>query len=179
MDGALSKIIALFISVLLLFIFPVLNMFENQDDTTKVFVLAETTKFVDSVRNLGYITPNMYLEFSRKISATNNIYSIEMEHYHKKYDPVYDDPMVAATFKNDFNVNFKGAYTDTIMKKLFPDVVSSDRTYKLSKSDYFAISVKNKNKTMATKLQEMLFNANMSEAKIIVRYGGMVKDENY
>lgn len=154
-------------------------MFENQDDTTKVFVLTETAKFVDSVRNLGYITPNMYQEFSRKLSATNNIYAIEMEHYHKKYDPIYGDPTVASTFKNDFNVNFKATYTNVIMDKLFPTTIKPDRTYKLSQSDYFAVRVRNTNKTLATKVQEMLFNANLGNAKIIIRYGGMVKDENY
>ena len=179
MGDSFSKIIALFLGVLLLFIFPVLNMFENQDDTSKVFVLTETTKFVDAVRNLGYITPNMYLEFSRKLAVTNNIYAIEMEHHHKQYDPIYEDPTLSSTFKNDFQVNFKGSYTPVIMEKLFPKNPDPDTTYKLSKSDYFAVRVRNTNKTLATKLQQMLFNANISAAKIIVRYGGMVKDENY
>lgn len=179
MGETFGKIISLIIAVVLLFVFPVLNMFENQDDTTKVLVLTETTKFVDSVRNLGYITPNMYLEFTKKLSATNNIYSIEMEHYHTTYDPIYDDPMVASTFKDDFNVNYRATYTKGIMSTLFPDTPSSETIYKLSKGDYFALRVVNKNKTVATKIQEMVFNANLGTAKIIVRYGGMVKDENY
>ncbi|MCX7920459.1 MAG: hypothetical protein N3B21_00330 [Clostridia bacterium] len=179
MESTFSKIIALILATLLLFIFPVLNMFIKQDDTTHIFVFTETSKFVDQVRNLGYITPMMYREFANKLSATNNTYSIEMEHYHKKYDPIYDDPANAATFKDDFNVNFKATYTDNIMSTLFPNPPLTGEKYKLSKGDYFAVRVKNKNKTLATKLQEMLYNANLSEAKIIVRYGGMIKDEAY
>ncbi|RCX13011.1 hypothetical protein DFR58_11968 [Anaerobacterium chartisolvens] len=175
MGESLSKIIALFLSVLLLFIFPILNMFENQDDTTKVFVLNETAKFVDSVRNLGYITPDMYREFTRRLSATNNIYSIQMEHYHKRYDPLDS----AGASENKFNINYRGTYTESIMSELFPASSAADPRYKLGKGDYFAVRVRNENKTLATKIQQMLYGADMAEAKIIINYGGMVKDEDY
>ncbi|MFZ5988350.1 MAG: hypothetical protein ACOYWZ_14655 [Bacillota bacterium] len=190
MGSSLSKIVALLLSVLLLFIFPILNMFEKQDDTTQVFVLTETTKFVDSVRSLGYITPTMYREFTNKLAATNNIYEIEMEHYHRKFDPIYEydysAPAPTPTFMNDFNVNYRAYYTDDIMDVLFPATPTTSPTssvkdsyYKMSKGDYFAVKVKNKNKTIATKIQEMLYNADFITAKILVKYGGMVKDENY
>lgn len=178
MGDSLSKIVALFLAVLLLFIFPILNMFENQDDTTQVFVLTETAKFVDSARSLGYITPTMYREFAYKLSATNNIYEVEMEHYHKKFNPVYDDPTDDTTFKNDFSVDYWATFTGEIMEVLFPDS-STGSNYEMSKGDYFIIKVKNKNKTAATKIQEILYNADLSTSKIMVNYGGMIKDENY
>ncbi len=176
MGESLSKIIALFLSVLLLFIFPILNMFENQDDTTKVFVLNETAKFVDSVRSLGYITPDMYRDFTRRLSATNNVYSIQMEHYRKKYDPVDN---AAGTDGSKFDINYGGTYTEGIMSELFPSTAVQDPGYKLGKGDYFAVRVRNENKTLATKIQEMLYSTNMDNAKIIVNYGGMVRDEDY
>lgn len=179
MGESISKFVIIIVAVIILFIYPVLNMFENQDDTSKVFVLTETAQFVDSVRNLGYITPNMYLEFSRKIAVTNNIYQIDMEHYHVKYDPIYDDPTIPSTFKSDFHINYQGTFTSDIMETLFPDSSTLDRVYKLSKGDYFAMRVVNKNKTIATRIQDMIFNADLGTAKIVVRYGGMVKDENY
>lgn len=178
MGDSLSKIVAIILAVLLLFIFPILNMFENQDNTTQIFVLTQTCEFVDSVRSLGYITPDMYREFVNKLSATNNIYEIEMEHYHQKFDPVYDDPKDAATFKNDFNINYWATYTDEIMGVLFPES-SAGEDYKMSKGDYFKVKVRNRNKTAATRIQEILYNTDLSTAKIMVTYGGMVKDENY
>ena len=75
MSETLSKIIALVIAVLLLYIFPVENMLTRQDDVTRVFVLNETTRFVDSVRNLGYITPVMYMQFTNALSATKRYQS--------------------------------------------------------------------------------------------------------
>jgi len=179
MGDSLSKIVAIILAVFLLFIYPISNMFERQDDISRIFVLAETTKLVDSVRNLGYITPNMYLEFTNNLAATNNTYDIQMEHRSKRYDPVYDDPTIAATFRDSFNVNYTAYFTEDILEKLFTGSPSPEKIYTFSKGDYFVIKVRNKNKTMATKIQEMLYAVGLSTEKIVIRYGGMIKDEDY
>lgn len=182
MADSLSKVVALIIAVFILFVFPMKNEFERQDETSRMLVLTETTKFVDSVRNLGYITPAMYMELTQKLGATNNIYEIKMEHYAKRYDPLYEDPKnQKEEEKGKFNVNYQGEYTKEIMKVLFPDPALGIkvRFYKMSKGDYFAVKVVNKNKTMATKMQEMLYNADFAAEKIMVNYGGMIKDETY
>ncbi|KAB3525460.1 hypothetical protein [Alkaliphilus serpentinus] len=179
MGDSLSKIVAIIIGVFLLFIYPISNMFERQDDITRIFVLAETTKLVDSVRNLGYITPTMYLEFSNNLAATNNLYDIQMEHRRKVYDPLYDDPTIPSTFKDTFNINYTANYTEDIMETLFPDPPNTDGKYTFSKGDYFLVKVTNRNKTIATRIHEMLYATFLSTEKIIVKYGGMIKDEDY
>lgn len=57
MGDSLSKIVAIVLAVLLMFIIPIKSEFERLDDISRIYVLNETTKFVDRVRNLGYITP--------------------------------------------------------------------------------------------------------------------------
>ena len=203
MGDSLSKIIALFLAVLLLFIYPTKNEFERLDETSRVYVLTETAKFVDSVRNLGYITPLMYEEFANRLASTNNLYEIKMEHRKKRYDPVYEDPTAGVPIDTedededdesledgeeyedvapvDFVVGHRTYYNNTIMNVLFPELPideSVDRFYRFEKGDYFAVTVYNKNKTMATRLQEMLYNTSLGVQKIYVRYGGMIKDEN-
>ena len=74
MGDSLSKIVAIVLAVLLMFIIPIKSEFERLDDISRIYVLNETTKFVDRVRNLGYITPRMYLEYVRNIEATDNLY---------------------------------------------------------------------------------------------------------
>lgn len=179
MGDSLSKIVAIIIAVFLLFIYPISNMFERQDDITRIFVLAETSKLVDSVRNLGYITPNMYMEFRNNLAATNNIYDIQMEHRSKRYDPVYDDPTIPSTFKDTFNINYVTYFTDDIMLGLFPDPPNIAGLYTFSKGDYFMVKVRNKNKTIATRIHEMLYATFLSTEKIVIKYGGMIKDEDY
>lgn len=204
MGDSLGKIVALILAVLLLFIYPVKNEFERLDETSRLFVLTETSKFVDSVRNLGYVTPSMYQEYVGRLGVTDNIYEVRMEHRKKRYDPVYDDPTagVPATpeeepeaseegffdsdtledvFPVEYVIGFRTYYNNTIMKVMFPDppvAEDVDTTYEMGKGDYFAVTIYNKNKTIATRIQEMLYNTGMSTEKIYIRYGGMVKDEN-
>ncbi len=179
MSEALSKVFALILAVLLLYVFPVENMLARQDDLTRVFVLNETAEFVDSVRNLGYITPLMYMQLSQNLSATGLVYDIKMEHMHCSVDPVYIDPVDITSFQHDYGLNYRVTYTDEIAEKLFPAVsISGEKKYTLSKGDYFSVTISNKNKTIATRVQEMLIMAELPTKRIRVNYGGMVRDEN-
>lgn len=179
MSESLSKIFALILFVLLLYLFPVENMLTRQDDVTRVFVLNETTKYVDSVRNLGYITPLMYLQYTQNLSATGLTYDVKMEHMHCSVNPVYIDPVDITSFQYDYSLNYMTTYTDEISEVLFPGIPSpNDNIYHFSKGDYFNVTISNKNKTIATKVQEMLIMADLPIKRIIVNYGGMIRDEN-
>ncbi len=179
MTESFSKVIAMIIAVVLLYIFPIENMLIRQDDTARIVVFNETAKFVDSVRNLGYITPLMYLQFMNVLSATGNHYEIYMEHRHGSIDPVYIDPDDTTSFQRTYNVNAEAVYSEDIFNKLFPDpsTPSDDTKYYFTKGDYFSVSVVNKNKTAASKVQEMLYMSEMPVKRIIVNYGGMIRDE--
>ncbi|NLG89140.1 MAG: hypothetical protein GX494_08015 [Clostridiaceae bacterium] len=179
MDDIFSKITALILAVILLYIFPVESMLTRQDEITKVFVLNETAKFVDSARNLGYITPLMYTQFLRVLSSTGNEYEILMEHRHISIDPIYIDPVDKTSFQYDFNINENAYYTEEILACLFPPAAApdQDRYYYMSKGDYFSVHVYNKNKTAAAKVQQMLIMAELPVKRIVVNYGGMVRDE--
>lgn len=181
MSETLSKVFALIIAVLLLYIFPVENLLTRQDDVTRVFVLNETAEFVDSVRNLGYITPVMYRQFSEILSTTGNSYAITMEHRHVSIDPIYTNPADITSFQHDYNSNYRTIYTDEIMKTLFPAVNPPpvDTNYNLSKGDIFSVQVVNGNKTIATRVQELLLMTDLPVKRIIVNYGGMVRDEGH
>jgi len=179
LNDIFSKVIALILAVILLYIFPVENLLTRQDDITKVFVLNETSKFVDSARNLGYITPLMYNQFLHVLSSTGNEYNVLMEHRHVSIDPVYIDPVDNTSFQHDFNTNYKTYYTEQILDCLFPATTAppEDRYYYMSKGDYFSVYVYNKNRTAAAKVQQMIIMAELPAKRIVVNYGGMVRDE--
>ena len=181
MSETLSKVFALIIAVLLLYIFPVENMLTRQDDIAGVFVLNETAEFVDSVRNLGYITPVMYRQFSQVLATTGNRYAIVMEHRHVNIQPVYTDPDDITSFQHDYSSHYQTFYHDDIMQTLFPAVnpLPADTNYYLSKGDLFTVQVMNENKTIATRVQELLLMTDLPVRKIIVNYGGMVRDESH
>ena len=178
MGDSLSKIVAIVLAVLLMFIIPIKSEFERLDDISRIYVLNETTKFVDRVRNLGYITPRMYLEYVRNIEATDNLYEVRLEHGRKIYIPVYEESLSGnLEFKEEHIEEYDTSFTEDIINVLFPDspVGGDDIILELRKGDYFAVTVFNTNRTMATKMQEML-GSNVPVEKIFVRYGGLVND---
>lgn len=194
MDSSLSKIVAVFIAVILLFGYPLYQQAQRQDKLTQFVVQTTVTEFVDAVRTKGYITPDMYLEFNRKLGATGNQYDIQMEHLHKRYNPLYTDPGNPTTFKDDFDTYFNGYYTKDIMGTLFPDNSepsdSKTRRYPklsgddpgdpMSVGDFFTVKVKNVNRTMATILRDFFTNGNTaSNTAVYVPYGGMIINEDY
>ena len=174
MGDSLAKLFVLILTAILLFFNPLLHMFEQQDQTSKLFVLTETTILVDSVRNIGFLSPDMYQEYVNQLSNTANHYEVKIEHHHKKYDPVYTDPLDDTTFKNAYNVNEDCYYTQDILAVLFP-TIGTGSNYEFSSGDYFMIRVYNKNKTIATKMKQMFYGIDFPATNIYVQYGGMVK----
>lgn len=166
-------------------IFPLYHQAEKQDALSQTVVHKAVTEFVDAARTKGYITPKMYLEFSQNLSATGNVFDIQMEHLHKKYNPEYADPSNPNTFKNSYQDYYDGHYTDEIMNVLFPENTgqpedSDTRRYKMGLNDYFNVKVKNQNRTMATVLSDFITAGNSGGfSKIFMNYGGMVINEDH
>ncbi|GGJ23670.1 hypothetical protein [Paenibacillus hunanensis] len=181
MSNAIMKIFAALLALLLMGIWPIYTAYSSQDNSSQIVALNAVTRFVDSVRDKGYITPTMMQQFKDQLFLTGNTYDIQMEHQHKRYDPVYDDD---ANFKNTYQVHYEGYYNSQIEAKLFPAGNDNPddpvRVYKLSQGDFFSVTVKNTNRTMATLMGDMLFGGgNAPNEKIVIPYGGMILNEDY
>lgn len=177
MGNTLSKFIAILLVLLLIYVFPVLNMFENQDYISRTVVLNEVTHFVDATRNLGYITPRMYEDLQIKLQATGNKYVIELTHEHLVIQPVYLDVTDVTTFQETAQNTYENRYTSDILQVLYSN--SPDTNYYFSSGDYFTMKVYNENVTIATRLKSIILGSSLPEKNILVNYGGMVKNENY
>jgi len=177
MENTLSKFVAILLVVVLLFVFPILNMFDNQDYVSRTIVLNEVTHFVDSTRNLGYITPRMYEELLRKLQATGNEYTVELTHEHLVVQPVYLDVTDLTSFEDTSKNTYENKYSSEILEVLYADEENS--FYYLSSGDYFAMKVCNTNETMGTRLKSIILGSQLPKKNIVVNYGGMVKNENY
>lgn len=193
MEFSLSKVIAVLIAVVLLFGYPLYQQAQRQDELTELVVHGAVTEFVDAVRTKGYITPQMYNEFNRKLGATGNQYDVQMEHMHKRYNPLYEDPSnPSSTFDNTFDIYFNGHYTEEIMNALFPTDEKTTGRYPtigtnysgikadpMSVGDFFTVKVKNINRTMATILRDFFTGGNTgSNTTLYIPYGGMIINED-
>lgn len=70
MSNSVSKLFAAFLALLLMYVVPSAELARRQDDLSRMVVYQSATKFVDSVRTKGYITPTMYNDFLRELEAT-------------------------------------------------------------------------------------------------------------
>ncbi|MGF9697004.1 hypothetical protein [Paenibacillus sp. MABNR03] len=183
MINAVSKLLAVMLAVLLLYVYPASETADRQDDMTRMTVYQTVTRFVDSVRTKGYISPGMYAEFEEQLARTGNVYEITMEHLHKKYVPHYTDPMDQSTFTGTYETVQDGYYSAQILETLFPDTDTFPgddllRRYTLTLGDFFTITLKNTNRTPAMLFREWLYGTDPASA-VFTTYGGMVLNEDY
>ncbi|MFC0213875.1 hypothetical protein ACFFK0_15700 [Paenibacillus chartarius] len=179
---SISKVFAILIAILLLYVFPISSAFDQQDDVSELVALRATTTFVDAVRDKGYISPTMYNDFLQAIHATGNTFDVRMEHGQKRYVPVYADPTRPETFQGKYAVHYDMFYNAQILPVLFPNSAAGKddpaRRYKLHVGDTFYVVVKNTNRTNGTILHDFLNNASSPNEKIFIPYGGVVRNED-
>lgn len=193
MYDVLEKIFAIILAVMLMFFFPLLDAFERMDDLSYLSVYSATVKFVDSVRNTGKITPDMYFEFKQVLDATGNTYSIEILHRKVDFWPAVDDIIPGAGFNpNRDNFGYLELYDEFYTYQILmmmniitikdgEPVYSDDpESYKeytnFNVGDYFYVSVRNQSTTAATIIKKVLYGSNVSDLTILVPYGGMVRN---
>ncbi|PQP81806.1 hypothetical protein C0Q44_19190 [Paenibacillus sp. PCH8] len=183
MINAASKLLAVLLAVLLLYVYPAAETADRQDDIARMTATQNVTRFVDSVRTKGYISPRMFAEFEEQLAQTGNVYEVSMEHLHKKYVPHYTDPIVTNSFAGTYEVVQDGYYSAQIRERLFPSsgAASVDdlvRRYKLTTGDFFTVTLKNSNRTPSMLIREWLSGTAQASA-VFIAYGGMVLNEDY
>lgn len=171
-------------TVLLVFVYPTYQAAERQDTLTQIVIHKAVTEFVDAARTKGYISPKMYSDFTDQLGSTNNAYTVEIEHLHKKYNPIYSDPADPTTFQQSFQDYYDGHYTEEIEKVMFPSTVisadSDSRKYKMSAGDFITVEVKSKNPTLARTIRSYLIGeAADNSSDIYMTYSGMILNEDY
>lgn len=184
MSNSVSKWFAAFLALLLLYIVPAGELARRQDDLSRIVVYQAVTKFVDSVRMKGYITPTMYQDFLQELAATGNEYDVQMEHRHKKYQPEYADPADPDTFLNRYVVVYDAYCQEDLAAYLFPqtDMPRDDerRVYRLTAGDLFQVRVQSLNRTPGMLIMDALTGTDSSgKAAIVFPYGGLVLNEDY
>jgi hypothetical protein len=167
MGDSLSNIFAVIVALVMMFIVPLVDTWELQDNLSYVVTYAAVTDFVDTVRNTGYITLNNYTNLLNTLNATGNTFVVSMEH--RAFLPEVSSDMIENTGK--YTSAYLNTYTNTIV-----DVLKSNNgtgTYRLNKYDYFYVTVKNTNKTQASAINGIIAKDN-SNFKIGCAYGGVV-----
>lgn len=81
LEEVFSKVVAIFLGCILMFILPVKIMYERQENLCQTYALTESIALIDSVCNKGIIYQDVYLSFLDSLNRTGKIMEVELEHY--------------------------------------------------------------------------------------------------
>lgn len=167
MGDTLITIVAIALAAVLMFVFPLMTMSDRTDDVSQLSVETATTEFVDDVRTTGRLTLDKYEKFVETISATGNVYDVEMEVKVLDENPGKKTTQ-AASDKIGENVYYS-TYTSQILEKL------DKGTFSLKEGDIFSASVKNTNQTISQQLKNFFYTVSGNDTyTIAAEHAGIV-----
>ena len=165
MSNTFVTVIAVVLSAVLIFVFPVMGMANRQDATVKADIQAKVNEFADEVKTTGKLTEDNYNKFLQKIGATGNVYSTEMEFKILDENPGKKS-LQTATDKIGENVYYS-VFTSQIEEE-----IKNNKKYLLKDGDIIAITVKNTNLTTAQQLANFIYKTLGNDTYTILASGG-------
>lgn len=114
MEEIFSKVVAIILGAILLFIVPVKLMYQRQKNINQAYVMTEAICMVDSVCNKGIIYEDTYNQLLNNTNDIGGIIEIEFEHYSGE----------------------EGSYTEQILNEL-----ELNGSYKMKQGDLFKIKI--------------------------------------
>lgn len=160
MDDILISIFAIVLSVILMFIFPLMTMSDRTDDISQLTVDIATTEFVDEVRTTGKITQSEYDKFTSNLGSTGNTYNIELEVSIKD-----ENPGRTMTISNENDIGENAYYSVYTLQ--IEEVINTKGEYILKEGDIFSVSVKNTNQTISQQLKNFFYTVVGNDTYII------------
>lgn len=133
LGDSFSKIVAILLAVILMFIVPVFYMKEESMRLKQTRIIEEVTFFVDGVRNTGILSREDYQRLEKMLYNLGGGYRIYMSHY----SHMMDEDNKEVIFNE--NADYEGQILDTFNK---------GEDYYLNKQDYLKIIVKDSEKNI-------------------------------
>lgn len=173
MGDTLMTVIAIFLAVILMFLFPMLSVSERADDISQLAVETAVSDFVDNSRAIGKITIENYEKLVNALNATGNSYDIQMEvkmldeNVGKKTSWVNGD--VAG--ENEY----VAVYNAQILDVLLGDGTREGRDYVMKEGDIISCGAWNNNTTFSQTLRSVFYSTpTNSSFQVGAQHSGMV-----
>ena len=185
MKDTISIIFAALIGTFLIVIMPLYSILDRQDSMSYNVVLTQTTKFVDDIRNNGFITKDAYYDYISSLASTSNTYKVTIEAY--KRTLIRDTDKEGKIIKDSFVEEVELYNTQDILDVLEAETIDKEankigrnNTYLLNENDEIYVRVYNTNITSGSIIYNMFTNGRAQTDKVInVSYGGVVNNINW
>ena len=151
MSDTLVTIIGIFLTAVLMFVFPLMTVSNTQDNIAQVSVQSLVAEFVNNVATKGKITQDDYNTFISKLYATGNTYDVQLEH--KK---MTTNPNKGADDQIGENLYYS-VYNSVIIDSIETGI-NYNEEYLMKKGDYIIVTVKNTNTTIASQIKNFVYS---------------------
>ena len=151
MSDTLITIIAIFLAAVLMFVFPLMAVSNNQEDVTQLAVTEATQEFVNKAATKGKITQEDYDAYVQTLGATGNTYDIEME-----FKILDENPGKKSTQSAKDKIG-ENVYYSVFTTQIQEALEGENKVYNLKEGDIINVSVKNTNLTLSQSLKNFFY----------------------
>lgn len=165
MSDAFGKVVGFMLASVLLFLMPLTFYAGRQQNLTQLYIINESMQFVESVKNTGVITKDMYCGFEELVYGLSGRYKIELSRTHYEYNK---------DKAGDYVKTEKSYYLSQLMEEI-------DRYGRIEfeDGDYVYLRVTRIGKGFIECMSDCVLGIVIPEKEVISFYGGYVKNESY
>lgn len=168
MGDTFMVVIVIGLTVVLMFVIPLMTMADRTDDVAQLTVSTATSDFVDNIRTTGKITPDNYNKFLQTLTSTGNTYDVEFEV--KVLDENPGKKAVQVTRDKIGENYYYGVFDSQVKEKL-----DANTAYTLKEGDRVSVKVKNTSLTFSQQLKNFLYTVVGNDTyTIAAQYSGIV-----
>lgn len=168
MGDTLMTVVAIFLAVILMFIFPMLSVSERTDDISQLTVETAVSEFVDDSRSIGKITMANYDELVGALNATGNSYDVEME------VKILDENIGKKSAWTNGEVIGENVYYSVYTSQIL-DELTQKEFYQMKEGDIFSCTAKNNNVTISQTLRNVFYSISSNNTyQVGAQHSGIV-----
>lgn len=162
MSNGFDKVIGIFLGVLLLFGIPLLYSVERQENLEQMYLLTETTEFVDTVRQTGTLDKKTYERFSEKVAGFSGVHKIIM--IYKTETMQVTDGKIALVAEE--------YYTPQLLEKL-----EKEGRWDFFQGDFFKVEIVKNTPGIGERILQLVGKEQEEYTSPLVYYGGRVRND--
>lgn len=159
MSDSLGRVVGILIAVCLMFFVPILYFGERQETLEQLYLLTETTDFVDTVRLTGTLDQEVYQAYCKKLEGLSGRYEIKMTHQTRRLELV----------QSTLQLIREEYYQEQMLEEL-------NRTgeYFFEEGDFFRVELVKKSPQAAERMWKKLLGIAGDNHYVSVYYGGKI-----
>ena len=169
MGDSLITVVVIVLAAVLMFVFPLLTVSENSDNTSQLSVQNATTEFVENIRSTGKITLDSYDKYIQTINSTGNTFDVQME------VQVLDENPGVKTTQTDQTKIGENIYYTQYTTQILNEIENKPNKKTLKEGEIVTVKALNTNTTIAQTLRNFLYRiAGNNTSSIAASHSGIV-----